>query len=106
MSKHVVHELFLCKKNYPLLNINSINTCFKVVQVLFHFFLISCGNVFNIKISTTKLPLRHVPPFFFQCYICSSYRISYGDLFSSDGTDISVSSPTIGSGPVGSRTAL
>ena len=29
-------------------------------------FLISGGNVINIKISTTKLPLRHVSPIFFK----------------------------------------
>ena len=45
--------------------INTINTCFRVVQVLFHFFYF-LGNVINIKISTTKLPLRHVPPILFS----------------------------------------
>ena len=29
-------------------------------------FFISWGNIINIKISTTKLPLRHVPPIFFN----------------------------------------
>ena len=34
---------------------------------MFNFiFLISWDNVINIKISTTKLPLRHVPPLFFN----------------------------------------
>ena len=65
MSKHVVHELFLWK-HYQLCNINSINTCFRVVQVLFHFFFISWGNAINIKISTTKLPLRHVSTIVFS----------------------------------------
>ena len=77
MTEHVAHEIFL-SQNYQLLNINIINTCFRVVQVFFlFFFLIFWGNVININISTTKLPLRHVSSLFFQCQICSSYRISY-----------------------------
>ena len=36
------------------------------VNFISFFFLISWGNVINIKISTTKLPLRYVPPFFFN----------------------------------------
>ena len=61
-----------------------------IVQILFHF-LISWGKVINIKISTTKLPLRYVPPIFFSAIYVA--LIEY-HLFSSDGTNISISSPT------------
>ena len=72
------------KKMYQLCNINSINTCFRVVQVIFQFFFI-LDNVINIKISTTKLPLRHVHTMFFNAIyvplikyhrgMCSSWMV-------------------------------
>ena len=41
--------------------------CLPFYFIFFFFFIIiiSCGNVINVKISTTKLPLKHVLLFFF-----------------------------------------